>query len=221
MSVRTGTPATSSRGYVALRPSLAERVRAAAAGSVIVRTLLLGSLAIAVTVGGVAAGALVVAPVVASATRPDRSASLSKSFESAASAAQTALGNGWRRLDHGTTDLLERLPEPVARYALPTVAVVAITGALLALFLPSRDASSPHLPIGVAALTPARGMARLTPKSTARVSGRKRSPSAVEALAASGTSAAEIAWKTGLPLDAVQLLLAISSGPRQLHPPTA
>ncbi len=45
-----------------------------------------------------------------------------------------------------------------------------------------------------------------------------RTPRAVHALAAAGAVPAEIAWKTGLPLDAVAMLLNLS-GARQLQPP--
>ena len=48
-----------------------------------------------------------------------------------------------------------------------------------------------------------------------------RTPRAVQALAAAGTAPSEISWRTGLPLDAVALLLAMSTASRQLQPPTA
>ena len=55
-----------------------------------------------------------------------------------------------------------------------------------------------------------------------RVEGRPdRTPRAVQALAASGTSPSEISWRTGLAVDAIALLLAISTVPRQLQPPSA
>jgi hypothetical protein len=44
-------------------------------------------------------------------------------------------------------------------------------------------------------------------------SGRgNRTPRTVQALAAAGTAPTEIAWKTGLPLDAVSMLLEINGG---------
>lgn len=199
--------------------SVLERVRAIAAQSMLVRGLLYAALALSVTVGGVAAGALVVAPVVESATdRPSRDGGTSAgpSMESVKMTATSA----WNRLDRGTDRLLSRLPEPVARYLLPTVAVLSITGALLALFLPPRAELRSPGSIAARMETPARAMAKLTPKGGGRSIGRKRGPEAIEALAASGASAPDIAWRTGLPLDAVQLLLSISTG-RQLHPPTA
>ena len=48
-----------------------------------------------------------------------------------------------------------------------------------------------------------------------------RTPKAVHALAAAGTTLTEIARRTGLPVDAVTLVLAISTASRQLQPPTA
>lgn len=49
-----------------------------------------------------------------------------------------------------------------------------------------------------------------------------RTPKAVVALAEAGTSQADIARRTGLPLDAVAMLLSLGSfGGRQLQPPTA
>lgn len=48
-----------------------------------------------------------------------------------------------------------------------------------------------------------------------------RTPRTVQALAAAGTAPTEISWRTGLPLDAVALLLAMSTASRQLQPPTA
>lgn len=48
-----------------------------------------------------------------------------------------------------------------------------------------------------------------------------RTPRAVHALAQQGARPTEIAWRTGLPVDAVALLLAMSTASRQLQPPTA
>jgi len=197
---------------------MSSRLRAMAAQSLVVRGLLYAALALSVTVGGVAAGALVVAPVVASATAEpgsDASGATASFLESV----KVTVSAAWTRLDLGTDRLLAGLPEPVARYLLPTVAVLSITGALLALFLPPRaDLRTPLASARMA--TPSRGLAMLTPKNGGRSVGRKRGPEAIEAMAASGASAPDIAWRTGLPLDAVQLLLSISTG-RQLHPPTA
>jgi hypothetical protein len=201
-----------------IRTSIAARVRAAYASSLLVRSLMLGAVGLGVTVAGIAAGALIVAPVVATATRIEAPTSVTTEGPSTFAAVRTAAASAWSRLDAGTANVLASMPEPVARYALPTVAVASITGALLALFLPSRDAGRQPTPRTAMLLTPARGAA---PLAAGRVSAKKRTPSAVEALAASGASAADIARRTGLPLDAVQLLLTISNGPRQFHPHSA
>lgn len=224
--------AREAQGPVAPRPSITSRLQTAAATSALVRSLLLGIVAIGVTVLGVAAGALVVAPIVGTANRAPNAAPISTPTTTSATTNRAlnvrslvtgttqAAGRAWRRLDAGTTNLLARLPEPVARFALPSVAILAITGALLALFLPTRGAA--EAPIRLTSRTTApRGIAAITPRSSTRIGGRKQTPNAVEALAASGASAPDIAWRTGLPLDAVRLLLAISAAPRQLHPPTA
>jgi hypothetical protein len=58
--------------------------------------------------------------------------------------------------------------------------------------------------------------ARTTPAAAAaiRLNGKtSRTPRAVQALAAAGAAPTEIAWKTGLPVDAVSMLLELS-GPR-------
>lgn len=201
-----------------MRSSIIARARAAYASSLVVRSLMLGAVGIGVTVAGIAAGALIVAPVVATATRIDAPAPVTTEGRSTFATVRTAAADLWSRLDAGTANVLARMPEPVARYALPTVAVVSITGALLALFLPTRDAGRQPTVLTAQLITPARGAA---PVGAGRVSAKKRTPSAVEALAASGASAPDIARRTGLPLDAVQLLLTISTGPRQFHPHSA
>lgn len=77
------------------------------------------------------------------------------------------------------------------------------------------------------------GTAKAAPADSARrstallpsklVAGKgSRTPKAVVALAEAGTSQADIARRTGLPLDAVAMLLSLGSfGGRQLQPPTA
>lgn len=197
--------------------TIVTRARTAYASSLVVRSLMLGVVGIGVTVAGIAAGALIVAPVVATATRIEAPKPAASEGNTLASV-RTAAASLWSRLDAGTASVLARMPEPFARYALPTVAVASITGALLALFLPSRDAGRQPTLRTAALTTPARGAA---PVGAGRASAKKRTPSAVEALAASGASAPDIARRTGLPLDAVQLLLTISTGPRQFHPHSA
>lgn len=183
--------------------AMVERIRVAAAASLFIRGLLLGALAISVTGGGVLAGALVVAPVVARATRPIATAreSETKSSASATSAATSFVRKTVARALAARANLLRDLPTPVTRYAPPVLAVISIVGALTAVLV-RRDPTSVRSPGRVA-------------------SNRQRTPRAVEAMAATGASTPDIAWRTGLPIDAVQLLLAISSAPRQLQPPTA
>ena len=198
------------------------RVRSAAASSMLIRSVLLGTLAIGVTIGGVMAGALVVAPVVARATRPDATARVAQSLASA-SAATAALSHViMERVQVARSSVRSALPMPITRYAPPVLIVISIVGAMSALFL--RRNPTQQTPVAITQnLPPATfALARLTPKSSPRVGDkRQRTPRAVEALAATGASTSDIAWRTGLPIDAVQLLLAISSAPRQLQPPTA
>ena len=68
-------------------------------------------------------------------------------------------------------------------------------------------------------LKPARTAVPLTVVAPAGSS--PRTPNAVQALAARGTNAIEIARQTRMPIDAVSLLLAISTVSRQLQPPAA
>lgn len=56
------------------------------------------------------------------------------------------------------------------------------------------------------------------PSMTQRGGRMSKTPRHVQALAAAGAAPAEIAWKTGLPVDAVAMLLNLS-GARQLPPP--
>lgn len=51
------------------------------------------------------------------------------------------------------------------------------------------------------------------PVMSSRSSSRSKTPRAVQALAAAGAAPTEIAWKTGLPVDAVAMLLEISGPP--------
>ncbi len=185
-----------------------QRLRVATRKSVLLRVLLVSLLAMAVTTAGVVAGALVVAPVVAQADALGAGTALSSQLATVSAAAGTAARDAWSRVDRMTAEQLATLPDPVARYLLPSIAILSIIGAVLALLLPSR--------------TPGVTKTRTPPTNSTRLVTRKhRTPKAVEALAASGASTADIAWKTGLPIDAVKLLLAISSGPRQVHPDTA
>jgi len=64
------------------------------------------------------------------------------------------------------------------------------------------------------------GRGAATPTMTQRGGRVSKTPRHVQALAAAGDAPAEIAWKTGLPVDAVAMLLNLS-GARQVPPPLA
>ena len=178
-----------------------EQVRRVAAASVFVRGLLYAVLAVCVTAGGVLAGALVVAPVVARATKHSVSAEQPPTPSNAQAARVSTFETAIAGALAVRANMLASLPKSVTRFAPPVLVVVSIAGALVAIF--ARREARPIRPPG-------------------RVSAnRHRTPQAVEAMAANGASTTDIAWRTGLPIDAVQLLLAISSAPRQLQPPAA
>ena len=181
--------------------ALTDHVRRAAAASALLRGLLLVMLGAGVTTGGVLAGALVVAPVVAQLSRSGANTQVVLAPSIAAPSLQSSVKATLASARAARASLIASLPTQFTRYAPPILALVSIGGALTAV-LTRRD------------LQPIRAPGRIAPN-------RHRTPRAVEALAATGASTADIAWRTGLPIDAVQLLLAISSAPRQLQPPTA
>ena len=199
-----------------------DTLRAKAAGSVAIRALLIGALAVSVTIGGVMAGALVVAPVVARATRPDAAQQTSKLVASVSSGVRTVARTVLDRTRTGARGVLMQMPAPVARFAVPGLAMLSIFSAMVALLMRRQPPTNALALATTDVGAPLRPTAKLTPRSIGRTSSsRSKTPRAVEALAASGASAPDIAWRTGLPLDAVQLLLAISTGARQLQPTTA
>ena len=174
------------------------------------------ALGIGVTAGGVAAGALVLAPAVAEASQPSVSASVSSAVASST--------EGLRALVTRTTSLTstavsarwKTLPDPVRRLALPGLfGAIALTGfvSLLVELVRRR--------FGKKSATNTTASASW--RQTGRTSGKaaSRTPKAVQALADSGTDPVEIAWRTGLSLDAVAMLLSLGASPRQLRPPTA
>ena len=189
------------------------------------QVVITAALASGVTVAGVAAGALVIAPVVSAVAGPDS--------QSSPSLRMPAFSLPAVRLPRMT---MPTIWTPALR--LPALSQLTSLGARA---LRSRFA----VPVGLTVLSllalsrlPAvqRRMQRVTARpslasmSTAPASARSRmrtpvrpdrTPRAVEALAASGTAPSEISWRTGLPLDAVALLLSLSSAQRQLQPPTA
>lgn len=178
-----------------------------------VRGALIGAVAIGVTIGGVMAGALVVAPVVAKATSPEASSR----FDQAIASSSAAVKTGMTTLRASAMTVISRLPEPAARFAVPGLAVISVVSGLSAVFLRRRTPTRSLIPATADISLPDIGNVRLSGRSTAK----SRTPRAVEALAASGASTTDIARRTGLPIDAIQLLLAISTGSRQLQPPTA
>ncbi len=192
--------------------AIARPLRAAAAKSAFVRVVLISMAAMGVTAAGVAAGALVVAPVVAQADARGASTAFSTRLAAATTKAETVTRSAWRKLDNQTTVMLAALPEPVARYLLPSIAILSITGAIVALVLPPRRPRADAMRDARNSVGSDRQISWVTPTGSTKLASRKqRTPKAVEALAASGVSTPDIAWKTGLPIDAIRLLLAISS----------
>lgn len=186
--------------------------------SMIVRSLLVGGVAIGVTVGGVMAGALVVAPVVAKATSPQATSQ----FDQTVSAVLSTSRAMWSVASDRVLSMSVELPAPVQQYGLAAVAMLSIVAALSVLMMRRRTPARSLSVDGAISEIPDSGKTRRTPHAGSRsVSKNHRTPRAVEALAASGASTSDIARRTGLPIDAIQLLLAISTGARQLQPPTA
>ncbi len=113
----------------------------------------------------------------------------------------------------------------------PAVAAVAalVAVAALAVWLkpaakPADKASAkskPSVKATAKSAAPSFSMPTLSMPSLSLGGKVDRTPRAVQALAAAGTAPTEISWRTGLPLDAVALLLAMSTASRQLQPPTA
>ncbi len=163
---------------------------------------LVAALAIGVTIAGTAAGALIVAPAVSHVSQPGWHVSMPTialphvalpHFVVPPKALPTSMR---RAFSVGT-------PFP---FALPTLVTIIAILAMVRVRWTRKRAT-------------ANGSREAQPL---RTDGRPdRTPRAVQALAASGTSPSEISWRTGLPVDAIALLLAISTVPRQLQPPTA
>ena len=168
------------------------------------------ALGIGVTVGGVAAGALVLQPAVAQATQPEAGRMISGLIKTSATAVHS-MTTATRAV---ISSLSSRWPEPVRRLALPVLlGAIALTGFTLTglSYVRSRRSIRPS----ALSARPLSGG-----KSGAKLNG-SRTPQAVQALADSGAEPSEIAWRTGLSLDAVAMLLFINPTSRQLQPPTA
>ena len=217
-------------------PSMTSRalsaVRASAARSRVVRGVLWTALAASVTVGGVLAGALIVAPTVAKVSQP----AVTSAWRSTASVVWSTISGTTASALHQASQIAAtrsrelsdavaaRSSEQVGRFAVPGLALLSLAAGL-SLIVARRRASART---AVLSLVPTTSGSSAAAKVTVRDSrshssrGRDaRTPQAIEALAASGASKSDIARRTGLPIDAVQLLLSISTGSRQLHPPTA
>jgi hypothetical protein len=154
------------------------------------RLVVVTGLVLAVTVGGVMAGALLVSPLAAS--KP---------------------------------------------WVIPTVAGIAIVAVMAMLMVwmqpvtsgPAVRIASPPSPsrAALSQVSQAKSHSQAMPSLSFGRAGfslggkADRTPKAVHALAAAGTTLTEIARRTGLPVDAVTLVLAISAASRQLQPPTA
>ncbi len=167
------------------------------------RAAYLLAVAVGVTVAGVALGALVLAPAVAQVTQTGAGSTVSRLIDGSVASVQDMTVRSTTRL----STALPTLPEPARRLALPILlGAVALAG---------------FVSTGVSYLR-SRTSTRLPSTSTGRArNGPSKTPKAVQALADSGAEPSEIAWRTGLSLDAVAMLLSIHPSPRQLRPPTA
>ena len=164
------------------------------------------ALGVGVTVGGVAAGALILAPAVAQATQPSAGGGLDRVVTTSAAAVHE-MTNATRA---ALTSSVSTLPQRYRRLALPVLfGAIALTG---------------FVATGISYFR--RHAATRSSTSASRQQGGtrlngSRTPKAVQALADSGAEPSEIAWRTGLSLDAVAMLLCIGPTGRQLRPPTA
>jgi hypothetical protein len=206
-------------------PSLMDRMQRATAASPVLRGALWSALAVGVTVGGVLAGALVVAPVVTKASQPAVTAQWSRTATLLGSSAIGFAREAGRLIASQTRELssavASRSPDAIGPFVLPLLVLLSV-GAGMSLVAARRRA---HSRTATLSLVPVSAVAMPKPRAAARSRDSRgrdsRTPKAVEALAASGASTSDIARRTGLPLDAVQLLLSISSGSRQVQPPSA
>ena len=185
------------------------------------------ALAIGVTVGGVAICAMVVAPVVAPIMQPKQVAIVTPN----AGVAAAPLVSSSVNIARLAQDFVRALPSVAlpnidrVRYVdrIPKIVWLLVAGAAALVVLPligwqlrRRATAVPPTSIHLAMMATAALPAKLVVGKTSRT------PRAVLALAEAGTAPADIARRTGLPLDAVALCLAMSPiGARQLRPPTA
>lgn len=164
------------------------------------------ALGVGVTVGGVAAGALVLQPAVAQATQP----SVGGGVERAMTASAAAVHEMTTASRAALTNSVSALPQPYRRLALPMLfGAIAVTGFVVTGLSYYRRHAANRAPTS-----------SNRSKAGTKLNG-SRTPKTVQALADSGAEPSEIAWRTGLSLDAVAMLLSIGPTGRQLRPPTA
>lgn len=175
------------------------------------------ALAIGVTVGGVVIGAVVIAPVVARTRSTPASQWIPAMKAGAATAVQMA-GESLLILKA----LLAAIP-PVNQWPRSIWLVIGVVAALVVVAVIANGVRR-RMQTGRKALNRPSLTMGATSNSGRHVAvgGSGKTPRAVIALAEAGTQPADIARRTGLPLDAVVLCLSMSAlGARQLQPPTA
>ena len=189
--------------------------RAAAIARQIAMTVALAS---GVTVAGVAAGALLIAPAVSKVAGTDGAAT---SFHLPAVRLPVVHMPSVPTVSMPTFSMptlpaLAQFTSPRRQALLERFAVPMLLTALSLLALSRLSSVRQLLTRRRSTFSPTSARARMrTPVRP------DRTPRAVEALAASGTAPSEISWRTGLPLDAVALLLSLATAQRQLQPPSA
>jgi hypothetical protein len=160
------------------------------------------AVAVGVTVAGVALGALVLAPAAAQRANTPAASTITRLIDGSV----TSVTQLTTQSTVAIASASRTLPEPVRRLALPVLlGALALTG---------------FAATGVSYLR-GRPTSRGPSITTARARTASKTPKAVQALADSGAEPSEIAWRTGLSLDAVAMLLSLHPSPRQLRPPTA
>ncbi len=163
------------------------------------------ALALGVTVGGVALGAMVVAPAVAHA-KPVLQRIAGKNAPAAIAGARANL----TRVVSPALRFVAKVPK--ARWIYIDLTAIVLVGGLVSL---RRRTSAPATKDPIVQLVAAVSAKAISGKSS-------RTPRAVVALAESGASPADIARRTRMPLDAVAMCLSMGSlEARQLRPPTA
>ncbi len=119
-----------------------------------------------------------------------------------------------------TVDAIDRTsPRTLAMIATGTLAIMLAIAALVTSRRAGRGTTSPRAGRRKGVAAPgAVAFSSSTPVSPRRSNGKssRPTPSQIHALAAQGTSLADIARGTGLPVDAIALMLAVADPARQL-----